>query len=103
MFSFGKKAPAPLSIDEELDRIGAGRFHVFTLVACSLTSASQSIILNLLPLLQPCAGYALERTAPADAASTSTAAFVVACNDGATATEQADAPTRGVFAGHGRR
>ena len=79
MFSFGKKAPAPLSIDEELDRIGAGRFHVFTLVACSLTSASQSIILNLLPLLQPCAGYALGRTAPADAASTSTAAFVVAC------------------------
>ena len=35
MFSFGKKAPAPLSIDEELDRIGAGRFHVFTLVACN--------------------------------------------------------------------
>ena len=65
MFSFGKKAPAPLSIDEELDRIGAGRFHLFTLVACSLTSASQSIILNLLPLLQPCAGYALGRTAAA--------------------------------------
>ena len=49
--------PPAMRLDE-LDRIGANRFHAYALTACALCSSAQSLVMNFLPILQPCAGAA---------------------------------------------
>ena len=42
-----------MRLDDELDRIGANRFHAYALTACALCSSAQSLVMNFLPILQP--------------------------------------------------
>ena len=67
-----------MRLDDELDRIGANRFHAYALTACALCSSAQSLVMNFLPILQPCAGAAFG-VPPQEAAAVSTYTFLMAC------------------------
>ena len=67
-----------MRLDDELDRIGANRFHAYALTACALCSSAQSLVMNFLPILQPCAGAAFG-VLPQEAAAVSTYTFLMAC------------------------
>ena len=40
-----------MRLEDELDRIGANRFHAYALTACALCSSAQSLVMNFLLIL----------------------------------------------------